>query len=446
MTRRRTLYLPALIVAAMLMACAAAVLAVPKEAEATFPGKNGKIAFTSLRDAKTGSEDIYTMNPRGTAVYRLTNYSGSDFEPAWSPDGTKIAFMSYRHGTFESTYSLYTMNARGTAVEPLISNPQDDHDPAWSPDGTKIAFARYRDGNDEIYTINPNGTGLDRLTNDPKPEDDAPAWSPDGKKIAFSSNRDGNYEIYTINPNGTQMERITNDPKGDFSPDWSPDGGKIAFSSNRNGNPEIYTMKANGTSVERLTNNTQGDYEPAWSPDGNRIAFTSDRDGNSSAIKASQDPRSNSEIYTMNPNGQALDRLTNNSVGDFNPDWQPLSPPDNTTRAVKVISTSPKANATRVAPAANIRATFSKDMKAKTINNTTFKLFKKGSTTKIAATVGYSAATDKATLNPRKRLQKGAIYKAVVTKGAKALAGKSLDQNTTKAGLQQKVWSFKAKR
>jgi dipeptidyl aminopeptidase/acylaminoacyl peptidase len=296
-----------LIVAAVLMACAAAVLAVSEKAEAAFPGKNGKIAFTSLRDGRTGSEDIYTMN------------------------------------------------ARGTAVEPLINDPQDDHEPAWSPYGTKIAFQSNRDGNYEIYTIKPNGTGLDRLTNDPKE-----------------------------------------------------------------------------------------DSEPAWSPDGNRIAFVSDRDGNPSAIKASQDPRSNYEIYTMNPNGQALDRLTNNPVGDFNPDWQPLWPPDNT-RAVKVISTSPKANATGVAPAANIRATFSKDMKPKIINNTTFKLFKKkGSTTKkIAAAVGYSAATDKATLNPRKRLQKGATYKAVVTKGAKDVAGKSLDQNTTKAGLQQKVWSFK---
>ncbi len=91
MTRRRTLYSPALIVAAVL-ACVAALatlLAVSKEAESTFPGKNGKIAFVSTRDnTKTESGDIYTMNPSGAAVERLTNHPERDFEPAWSPDGT----------------------------------------------------------------------------------------------------------------------------------------------------------------------------------------------------------------------------------------------------------------------------------------------------------------------------------------------------------------------
>jgi Tol biopolymer transport system component len=160
-----------LIVAAVLMACAAAVLAFSEKAEAAFAGKNGKIAFTSLRDGKTGSEDIYTMN------------------------------------------------ARGTAVEPLINDPQDDHDPVWSADGNKIAFARYPEGNDEIYTVKPNGTGLSRLTSNPQ-DDSGLAWSPDGNKIAFQSNRDGNYEIYTMNPNGQALDRLTNNSVGDFNPDW----------------------------------------------------------------------------------------------------------------------------------------------------------------------------------------------------------------------------------
>ncbi len=252
-------------------------------------------------------------------------------------------------------------------------------------------------------------------------------------KIAFTSNRAGNPEIYTMNSTGQVLDRLTNDPKGDSQPAWSPGGNKIAFTSNRAGNFDIYAMKANGTGLERITNDPQGDYEPAWSPDGKRIVFTSTR-------------ADNYEIYTMDPGGMSLFRRTNSIQSDFSPDWQPLSPPDNDTTPPKVISTSPKANAKAVAPTVNIKATFSEDMMASTINKSTFKLSKKGSTTKVSAAVSYSAATDKATLNPTEALRKGATYKAVVTTGAKDAAGNPLDQNTAKAGLQQKRWVFTVKK
>src|SRR5215216_982713 len=228
------LYLPVMGSAAVLLACVAAVatlLAVSKEAESTFPGKNGKIAFVSTRHTKTESGDIYTMNPSGTAVERLTNHPEQDFEPAWSADGSKIAFMSYRHsGGSGSVYRLYTMNARGTSVEPLGSDPHDDHDPAFSPDGSKIAFASYRHGNEDIYTMNADGKRVKRLTN--SPEDDLdPAWSPDGNRIAFVRDRHGKKpcrslfscdEIYTMNSNGQALERLTNNHAADFNPDWQP--------------------------------------------------------------------------------------------------------------------------------------------------------------------------------------------------------------------------------
>jgi Bacterial Ig-like domain len=179
--------------------------------------------------------------------------------------------------------------------------------------------------------------------------------------------------------------------------------------------------------------------EAAFPGQNGKIAFESTRDGNF-------------EIYAMNANGTGLDRLTNNPAFDSSPDWQRLSPtpdpppPDNDTTPPRVTTTSPKANAKAVAPTVNLKATFSEDMMASTINKSTFKLFKKGSTTKVSAAVGYDAATDKATLNPTKALQKGATYKAVVTSGAKDLAGNPLDQNTAKAGLQQKRWVFTVKK
>jgi arylsulfatase A-like enzyme len=107
-----------------------------------------------------------------------------------------------------------------------------------------------------------------------------------------------------------------------------------------------------------------------------------------------------------------------------------------------VISTIPKTNATAVAPTANIKATFSEDMLASSINTTTFKLLEKGSTTKIGATVTYQPSTDTATLDPTTSLQKGATYKAIVSTGAKDVAGNPLDQNGSMAGLQQKMWLF----
>jgi arylsulfatase A-like enzyme len=117
----------------------------------------------------------------------------------------------------------------------------------------------------------------------------------------------------------------------------------------------------------------------------------------------------------------------------------PPPPPDT---APSVTSTSPAANATGVAPGANVTATFSEAMMSSSINGTTFKLFKKGSTTKIGAAVSYDAATRNATLNPTNNLRLGTTYKAVVTTGAKDLAGNSLDQISTTTGLQQKTWLF----
>jgi hypothetical protein len=131
--------------------------------------------------------------------------------------------------------------------------------------------------------------------------------------------------------------------------------------------------------------------------------------------------------------------FTDNS-GSFSAEIR-VDSPDTTPPRVR--STLPTGGATGVAPFANIRANFSEDMKASTINGTNFKLFKKGSTTKVGATVSYNATLDSATLNPTNSLQRGAIYKAVVTTSAKDEAGNRLDQNRGLSGLQQKVWFFK---
>jgi N-acetylglucosamine-6-sulfatase len=122
-------------------------------------------------------------------------------------------------------------------------------------------------------------------------------------------------------------------------------------------------------------------------------------------------------------------------------EWATTTTPTDTT-SPRVTTTAPATNATGVAPSANVTATFSEAMMSSSINTTTFKLFKKGSTTKLSASVSYDGATKKATLDPTNNLRLGTTYKAVVSTGAKDLVGNPLDQNTTTSGLQQKTWLF----
>ena len=263
-----------------------------------------KIAFVSER---TGDEEIYAMNADGTNPVQLTRRGVHDFGPArWSPDGTKIVFMSSPTGENE----IYVVNADGTNLVRLTQNDDPDGSPAWSPDGTKIVFVSHRDGDDEIYVVNADGTNLVRLTQNAG-AGGSPAWSPDGTKIVFVSHRDGDDEIYVMNADGTNPVRLTQNAGAGESPAWSPDGTKIVFVSHRDGDNEIYVMNADGTNLARLTQNAGNDLDPAWSPDGAKIAFMSYR------------RTGDNEIYVMNADGTNLVRLTQNAGHDGSPVWSP---------------------------------------------------------------------------------------------------------------------------
>jgi Tol biopolymer transport system component len=329
--------------ALLLMAAMAAGVLAPvaiHPAEAAFPGANGVIAFSSTRTSgpgvnnPSGDHEIFLMKPDGSGLDQLTDNTTQDSDPAWSADGNWLAYSSggeiyMRTDGYVDPHGFLVL----AQTRRLTSNAANDFYPTFSPDGTRIAFMSDRDGSNEIYVMDTvdtdtdgNGDNSTRLTTNAV-DDANPAWSPDGSKIAFRSTRDGNFEIYVMDPApegaGNLPVNLTLLSPFDGDPNWSPTGSRIAFSSVRDGNPEIYVMDiadadndGNGDNLTRLTNHAAIDDQPAWSPDGTKIAFTSDRGGG------------DEEIYVMKakPEGRKNrpKALTKNDVIDVAPDWQPI--------------------------------------------------------------------------------------------------------------------------
>jgi len=313
--------------AAVLLAALLAAMVLARVASAqtvgttSFPGSTGAIAFVSVRDGNNQPQ-VYRMNADGFGQTRLTDETpGINWEPAWSPDGTRIAF-----GNFDANFEIYQMKADGSDEKNLTNAGATDQNPAYSSTSNKIAFTSDRsDSQPDIYltTIGASGqtTELVRLTTSDA-QDSYPAVSPDGKRIAFVSDRDGDDDIYVMK---AAKESATNRPVkltknavNDGDPDWSPDGRQIVFSSDRSGDSEIYRMKVSPegrlNKPVNLSKNGAVDSSPAWSPDGKKIAFGSNRDG---------DP----EIWKMRAtDGANPTNLTDNSITDFDfdPEWQPL--------------------------------------------------------------------------------------------------------------------------
>ena len=218
----------------------------------------------------------------------------------------KIAFITNRDGNNE----IYTMNLDGSNPVNITNNSASDVDPNWSPDGSKIVFRSQRDSADDLYIMNSDGSNLQRLTT-ASGNDLHGSFSPDGTKIIFASLRDGGMaELYTMNADGSNQVRLTNNSVTDASPRYSPDGTKIVFRSDRDSASfEIYTMNADGTNVTRLTNNVVVDSSPDWSPDGTKIVFSRGTGGN--------------DIYTMNADGSNQLQITTEATIQVDPTWSP---------------------------------------------------------------------------------------------------------------------------
>jgi TolB protein len=287
MARRRTLYLPLMIAAAVLaVACAVALLlAVSGEkAQAAFPGKNGRIAFSFLRREPGSAWQIVTIKPDGTGEKRLTHSSSvQNYSPSYSPDGAKI--------TWQRNDNIWVMDADGTGQERLTSGLADDRTPAFSPDGREVAFSRSPPGEDDagIWVKKlKGGEDAKRITAENGGyEEYGPVFGPDGGRIAFAraKSRPGcadcivKSELATVRPDGTGLKVLTHTPSAEpDSPDWSPDGRKLVFalSAGLAGPVRIQTIKADGTNRRTVAATIKGGrflLGPVFSPDGKKVAF-----------------------------------------------------------------------------------------------------------------------------------------------------------------------------
>jgi TolB protein len=273
-------------------------------AAAVFPGSNGQIAFTR-------PERIFVMEADGSGLTLVRRDAG---DPAWSADGSTIAFSGRRPS---NKTDIFVMAADGSDVTAVTRfHPGFNLSPAWSPDGATIVFQHSSAEGNDLYVVQRDGSGLTRLTTSPRIVERAPEWSPDGSSILFSrvgpkgGYRLKNEELFVMDPDGSNLTRLTDNNVQDLQGSWSPDGERIVFArETRDLGVKAFVMAADGTGASRLTDDAMEEFWPSFSPDGTRIVMARCADFTC-------------DLYLIAPDGTDLVQLTSGNKLESQPDWQ----------------------------------------------------------------------------------------------------------------------------
>jgi TolB protein len=260
-----------------------------------------RIYFVSSR---SGHKEIWTMDYDGANQHQLTHLRSIALSPRLSPDGARVAFSAILLNSWNVV--MYS-----TELNRLVAFPSfgDSKTPAWSGDGTRLAFSSSRTGDPEIYTCNANGGNLKRLTSVKGP-DVSPVWNPrTGTQIAFVSGRSGYAQIYMMDSEGANVQRLT-DSGYAVSPSWSPNGQFLVFAWIRRYGPgapgaqDIYIMDIASRKWVQLTHNSGRNDFPSWAPDGRHIVFQSNRSGSEQIWTMLADGSQQQQVTTSGSNSQ----------------------------------------------------------------------------------------------------------------------------------------------